>query len=156
VGRSKVHILFGLQNKLEASKGSSVKVSGYIERKGLPIGLNGRVIGPDWMKPCDLSPVPGIQDVLYFAVNTLSAGIQNSTGPGVSGTCLKSQHSGGRGRQISEFEDSLVCRMNSRTARATQRNPVLQTNKQISKQANKLAFNFSRFVCFPEIQSLEK
>ena len=38
---------------------------------------------------------------------------------------------GGRGRRISEFEASLVYRVNSRTARATQRNPVLkQTNKQ--------------------------
>jgi hypothetical protein len=32
---------------------------------------------------------------------------------------------GGRGRQISEFEASLVYRVNARTARATQRNPVL-------------------------------
>jgi hypothetical protein len=31
---------------------------------------------------------------------------------------------GGRGRWISEFEDSLVYRVSSRTARATQRNPV--------------------------------
>jgi hypothetical protein len=39
---------------------------------------------------------------------------------------------GGRGRQISEFEDSLVYRVSSRTARAIQRNPVSkkQTNKQ--------------------------
>jgi hypothetical protein len=36
----------------------------------------------------------------------------------------------GRGRQISEFEASLVYRMSSRTARAIQRNPVSkkQTN----------------------------
>ena len=31
---------------------------------------------------------------------------------------------GGRGRQISEFEDNLVYRVSSRTARVTQRNPV--------------------------------
>jgi hypothetical protein len=31
---------------------------------------------------------------------------------------------GGRGRQISEFKVSLVYRVSSRTARATQRNPV--------------------------------
>jgi hypothetical protein len=37
---------------------------------------------------------------------------------------------GGRGRQISEFEASLVYRVSSRTARATQRNPV-------SKKQNK-------------------
>jgi hypothetical protein len=42
---------------------------------------------------------------------------------------LLSQHLGGRGRQISEFEASLVYRVNSRTARATQRKPVSK-NKQ--------------------------
>jgi hypothetical protein len=31
---------------------------------------------------------------------------------------------GGRGRQISEFKASLVYRVSSRIARATQRNPV--------------------------------
>jgi hypothetical protein len=40
---------------------------------------------------------------------------------------------GGRGRQISEFEDSLVYRVSSRTARATQRNPVSK-NKQTKKK----------------------
>jgi hypothetical protein len=34
---------------------------------------------------------------------------------------------GGRGRQISEFEASLVYKVSSRTARVTQRNPVLKT-----------------------------
>jgi hypothetical protein len=33
---------------------------------------------------------------------------------------------GGRGRQISEFEASLVYKVSSRTARAIQRNPVLK------------------------------
>jgi hypothetical protein len=37
---------------------------------------------------------------------------------------------GGKGRQISEFEASLVYKVSSRTARASQRNPVLKTNKQ--------------------------
>jgi hypothetical protein len=37
---------------------------------------------------------------------------------------------GGRGRQISEFEASLVYKMSSRTARATQRNPVLKKPKK--------------------------
>jgi hypothetical protein len=41
---------------------------------------------------------------------------------------------GGRDRQISEFKASLVYRVNSRTARATQRNPVSKTNKQTNKQ----------------------
>jgi hypothetical protein len=35
------------------------------------------------------------------------------------------RHSGGRGRQMYEFEASLVYKVSSRTARATQRNPVL-------------------------------
>jgi hypothetical protein len=56
---------------------------------------------------------------------------------------------GGRGRQISEFEASLVYRVSSRTARTIQRNPVLknktkqnlknhhQQQNQKSKQKNK-------------------
>ena len=42
---------------------------------------------------------------------------------------------GGRDRLISEFEASLVYSVSSRIARAIQRNPVLKTNKQTSKQA---------------------
>jgi hypothetical protein len=41
-----------------------------------------------------------------------------------------SQHSGGRGRQISEFEASLVYKVSSRTARAIQRNPVSKRKKK--------------------------
>jgi hypothetical protein len=37
---------------------------------------------------------------------------------------------GGRGRQISEFEASLVYRVSSRTARTTQRNPVPKKKKK--------------------------
>jgi hypothetical protein len=37
---------------------------------------------------------------------------------------------GGRGRQISEFEASPVYRVSSRTARATQRNPVSKNQNQ--------------------------
>jgi hypothetical protein len=37
---------------------------------------------------------------------------------------------GGRGKQISEFEASLVYRVSSRTVRATQRNPVPKQNKK--------------------------
>jgi hypothetical protein len=36
---------------------------------------------------------------------------------------------GGRGRQIPEFEASLVYRVSSRTARTTQRNPVSKNRK---------------------------
>jgi hypothetical protein len=48
-----------------------------------------------------------------------------------------SQHLGGRGRWISEFEASLVYRVSSRTARAIQRNPVLENKKQTNKQTKK-------------------
>jgi hypothetical protein len=41
---------------------------------------------------------------------------------------------GGRGRQISEFEASLVYKVSSRTARATQRNPVLKKKKKKEKK----------------------
>jgi hypothetical protein len=43
---------------------------------------------------------------------------------------------GGRSRRISEFEASLVYKVGSRTARATQRNPVSKnkTNKQKQKK----------------------
>jgi hypothetical protein len=46
---------------------------------------------------------------------------------------------GGRGRWISEFEASLVYRVSSRTARATQRNPVSKNQKKTkqNKQTNK-------------------
>jgi hypothetical protein len=42
---------------------------------------------------------------------------------------------GARGRQISEFKASLVYKVNSRTARFTQRNPVSK-NKQTNNQNN--------------------
>jgi hypothetical protein len=37
---------------------------------------------------------------------------------------------GGRGRQISEFETSLVYRVSSRTARDAQRNPASKNQKE--------------------------
>jgi hypothetical protein len=43
---------------------------------------------------------------------------------------------GDRGRQSSEFEDSLDYRVSSRTARATQRNPVSK-QKQNKTKTNK-------------------
>jgi hypothetical protein len=64
--------------------------------------------------------------------------------PGSGGTRLLSQHLGDRGRWMSEFEASLVYRVRSRTARATQRNPVSKTKtttknktKQQQQQQNK-------------------
>jgi hypothetical protein len=48
---------------------------------------------------------------------------------------------GGRGRQISEFEASLVYKVSSRTARATQRNPVSKKQKQQQqKKTTKIFF----------------
>jgi hypothetical protein len=44
---------------------------------------------------------------------------------------------GSRGRQISEFEASLVYRVSSRTARATQRNPVSKNQKPKIKKKKK-------------------
>jgi hypothetical protein len=63
--------------------------------------------------------------------------IKNFSESGYSGTCLLSQHSGGRGRQISEFKASLVYKVSSRTARAIQRNPVLKTQKRKKKNSQK-------------------
>jgi hypothetical protein len=48
-------------------------------------------------------------------------------------------HLGGRGRQISEFEASLVYKVSSRTARAIQRNPVSKNkNKNKTNKQTKL------------------
>jgi hypothetical protein len=41
---------------------------------------------------------------------------------------------GGRGRQIPEFEASLVYKVSSRTARAIQRNPVSKKTKTKQQQ----------------------
>jgi hypothetical protein len=49
-----------------------------------------------------------------------------------------------RGRQISEFEASLVYRVSSRTARATQRNPIFKKKKKktsITKSIRKCVAN---------------
>jgi hypothetical protein len=43
----------------------------------------------------------------------------------------------GRGRQISEFEASLFYKVSSRTARATQRNPV--SKNQLKKKKSSTA-----------------
>jgi hypothetical protein len=48
---------------------------------------------------------------------------------------------GGRGRQISEFEASLLYKVSSRTARATQRNPVSKNQKKKKKKSLFLSEN---------------
>jgi hypothetical protein len=55
---------------------------------------------------------------------------------GYGGAHLWSQHLGGRDKRISEFEASLVYRVSSRTAKATQRNPVSKTKKKKKKVTN--------------------
>jgi hypothetical protein len=50
------------------------------------------------------------------------------------GTCLYSQHLWGRCRWISEFKASLVYKVSSRTARATQGNPI--SNSPLQKIAD--------------------
>jgi hypothetical protein len=50
---------------------------------------------------------------------------------------------GSRGRQIFEFEASLVYRVSSRIARATQRNPVLKKTKQNKTKQNKTKLSLS-------------
>ena len=59
--------------------------------------------------------------------------------PSTGGTHLYSQHLGGRGRGrwSSECEASLVCRVSSRMASATQRDLVSKKNKRKEKQENK-------------------
>jgi hypothetical protein len=48
---------------------------------------------------------------------------------------------GGRGRWISEFEASPVYKVSSRTARATQRNPVSKNKKQNKKKGTEALFS---------------
>jgi hypothetical protein len=53
--------------------------------------------------------------------------------PGSGCARLQSHYLGGRNRLFSEFEASLVYRLSSRTARATQKNPVSK-NKQTKER----------------------
>jgi hypothetical protein len=61
---------------------------------------------------------------------------------------------GGRGRQISEFEASLVYRVSSRTARAIQRNPVSKNQKQ--KQTNKQKYRRTQVNSFNPLKRKNK
>jgi ABC-type Na+ efflux pump permease subunit len=58
------------------------------------------------------------------------------------------QQLGGRGRQISEFEASLVYRVSSRTARATQRTLSGKTKTQQTKKPNKQKESILGFFLF--------
>jgi hypothetical protein len=66
---------------------------------------------------------------------------------------------GGRGRRISEFEASLVYKVSSRTAKATQRNPVSKKTKTKTKTkefqlgADKMAQQVRVLTALPEVLS---
>jgi hypothetical protein len=53
---------------------------------------------------------------------------------------------GGRGRQISEFEASLVYKVSSRTTKATQRNPVSKKQNKKKKTKKKKALNTKTYI----------
>ena len=74
--------------------------------------------------------------ITYIQQATKDYKLQTKRRHKLGGSLLYSQHSGGRGRQISEFEASLVYKVSSRTAGAIQRNPVSKnkTNKQTNKK----------------------
>jgi hypothetical protein len=66
---------------------------------------------------------------------------------------------GSRSRWISELEASLVYRVSSRTARATQRNPVSKNQKKKKKKKNPFIFYIESWKdvsvvksCSPEVQ----
>jgi hypothetical protein len=59
---------------------------------------------------------------------------KNEAGPGVVAHAFDPST---QGRQISEFEASLVYKVSSRTARAIQRNPVSKNKQQKNKNKNK-------------------
>jgi hypothetical protein len=53
---------------------------------------------------------------------------------GSGGTYLSSHHLGGRGRRVSEFKATLVYKVSSRTAKATQRKPVSKKKTKKNKK----------------------
>jgi hypothetical protein len=61
---------------------------------------------------------------------------------------------GGRGRQISEFEASLVYKVISRTAKSIQRNPVSK-NKQTNKQKKELLWSWCPFTAMETLTKTE-
>jgi hypothetical protein len=63
-------------------------------------------------------------------------GKKSGANPGEVVHAFKPSTRGGRGRRISEFEASLVYKVSSRTAKATQRKPCLKKTKQ-NKNKNK-------------------
>jgi hypothetical protein len=77
-------------------------------------------------------------------------------GAGRGGARLYSQYSGGRGRRISEFKASLVNKVSSRTARATQRNPVSKNQKRKKEKKRKKKKKKKKHRRLPEISCWPK
>jgi hypothetical protein len=61
---------------------------------------------------------------------------------------------GGRGRQISELEASLVYRVSSKTDRATQRNPVLKKQKTKKQKTKKQKTKRKKGLAYPYIKEM--
>ena len=69
---------------------------------------------------------------------------------GSGGAHLWSQHLGGRSRRSSEFEASLVYRVSSRTARATQSNLVSKNKNKQTNKKNGCISSILRILCAKE------
>jgi hypothetical protein len=67
--------------------------------------------------------------------------IKNPDAAGGGDTCLQSQHSGGKGKIISEFKASLFSRGSSRTANTTQRNSELENQIKSNQPTNQPSKN---------------
>jgi hypothetical protein len=63
---------------------------------------------------------------------------------------------GGRGRRISEFKASLVYKVSSRTARATQRNPVSRNNNNKTNKQTKKTNKQIKQIKTPNAQNKER
>jgi hypothetical protein len=63
--------------------------------------------------------------------------------PGVVVHTFNPSTLGGRGRRISEFKASLVYRVSSRIARATQRNPVLKKSHPTPQKNQEILINLN-------------
>jgi hypothetical protein len=70
----------------------------------------------------------------FFILTFNFSPIRNIFSLAVVAHAFNPSHLGGRDRRISEFEASLVYKVSSRTARATQKNPVLKKQKKREKK----------------------
>jgi hypothetical protein len=69
---------------------------------------------------------------------------KETSAAGHGGARLLSQHSGGRGRRISEFKDSLIYKVSSRTARASFETLSRKNQKQQQQQQKKTTTTTSK------------